>query len=491
MACSNISIESRTTPVAAHHTIKGEPQNELEIKDIKNINYDTKKYFSSAFNMFQALAKKKGENPDSDKIKLSDNKPKFQGSVDLIVSSRVAKYPKTDSSALTPPSAPVAPPPPPPVAPPPPVVSTKEVSTPKSSSSPSTIRNDLLNQIQKFDRNNLKNIDPSSSMASKEFTHTSGSSTPPPPSMATPPPPPPPKPSMVQATELSKPQSSSSPSTTRNNLLNQIQNFARENLRNIDPSSPMASNESTYTSDLLFSDTLLEIAPKMDEQQKRQLCNNLSNYIVQAMPVDWTQIVTNELANYSDMNAVENAVKNMPKPIQKYWNEVKRFPDLWKKPDAVSDQAFNGSKGKRVIAEGMRRLNSGKNRTYYSDKTNGATEAKKGEYILESACRFANESATNEEKKTYLANNYKNSAFQVLTEMPFMEVFKAKIGNDAMQQLTQDFMDRMDSIDHLESNLSSFLSENLTNGFASYTYQGQSQKIAALLQQIAKLENRP
>lgn len=299
--------------------------------------------------------------------------------------------------------------------------------------------------------------------------------------------PPPPKPPVAPPPP---PKSSSSPSTIRNDLLNQIQKFDRKNLRNTDASSSMASNESTHTSDLLLSDKLLETAPEMDVQQRRELCNDISNYIVKAMSVDWIQIVRNELANYSDMNAVEDAVKNMPKPIQKFWNEVKRFPDLWKKPDAESDQVFKGSKGKGLIAEGMRRLNSGKDGTFNSDKTKGATEIKKGEYILESACRLANESATNEEKKTYLANNYKNSAFQVLTEMPFMEGFKAKIGNDAMQQLTQDFMDRMDSIDHLESNLSSFLSENLINGFSSYTYHGQSQQIAALLQQIAKLENK-
>lgn len=259
-------------------------------------------------------------------------------------------------------------------------------------------------------------------------------------------------------------------------LLNAITGFNKNNLKkavtgikNDDVQASVTKNEPM---DELYSDELLKTAPKMNQANRELLCQQISDYVVNAMEVNWEGILLDQYGQYADIDALEAAMNGQSKSISSYWAEVKRFPDLWKRADVVSDQPFQ-TRRKGVATEAMSRLDSGKTRLFRSDSSRGAIEMKKGEAILDGARRTANQLTTNEEKLNLLGSNYRQSALKVLTEMPFMEGFATKNGKDAQAKLEKQFMANIHGADSLKADISRFLSTHMKTGFEDFTFLGQ------------------
>ncbi|MCU8034858.1 MULTISPECIES: WH2 domain-containing protein [unclassified Shewanella] len=302
------------------------------------------------------------------------------------------------------------------------------------------------------------------------LTMASGTLPPPPP----PPPLPPPAPILpvgAMASDVVAPSGGG-----KDALLNAITGFNKNNLKkavtgikNDDVQAPVTKNEPM---DELYSDELLKTAPNMNQANRELLCQQISDYVVNAMEVNWEGILLDQYGQYADIDALEAAMNGQSKSISSYWAEVKRFPDLWKRADVVSDQPFQTQR-KGVATEAMSRLDSGKTRLFRSDSSRGAIEMKKGEAILDGARRTANQLTTNEEKLNLLGSNYRQSALKVLTEMPFMEGFATKNGKDAQAKLEKQFMANIHGADSLKADISRFLSTHMKTGFEDFTFLGQ------------------
>lgn len=301
------------------------------------------------------------------------------------------------------------------------------------------------------------------------------------------PPPPPPPPAPILPFNLA-PNTSSTPAVAgKNALFAAINTFDISKLKKTgvaaDAQPTPAKKE---LMDELHSDALLKTAPSMDESNREVLCQQISDYVVSAMEVDWEGILLEQYGHYTDIDALDAAMKGQAESISSYWAEVKRFPDLWKQADVVSDLPFQ-TKRKGVAAEAMNRLDSGKNRLFRSDNTRGANEMKKGEAILESARRTANQRMTSEEKLNLLGKNYHQAALKVLTEMPFMEGFEAKNGKDAFAKLEKQFMASIHGVESLKADISTFLAAHMKTGFADFSFLGQEAlvvKQAALINEL-------
>lgn len=302
------------------------------------------------------------------------------------------------------------------------------------------------------------------------LTMVSGTLPPPPP----PPPLPPPAPILpvgAMASDVVSPSGGG-----KDALLNAITGFNKNNLKkavtgikNDDFQAPVTKNEPM---DELYSDELLKTASNMNQANRELLCQQISDYVVNAMEVNWEGILLDQYGQYADIDALEAAMNGQSKSISSYWAEVKRFPDLWKRADVVSDQPFQTQR-KGVATEAMSRLDSGKTRLFRSDSSRGAIEMKKGEAILDGARRTANQLTTNEEKLNLLGSNYRQSALKVLTEMPFMEGFATKNGKDAQAKLEKQFMANIHGADSLKADISRFLSTHMKTGFEDFTFLGQ------------------
>lgn len=306
-----------------------------------------------------------------------------------------------------------------------------------------------------------------------------------------PPPPPPPLPSLVQNQPVNVMAGMTAQSDAgKNALLNAITGFNKSNLKKATVESktavPQALAVKQELVDALYSDELLKTAPGMDGAVRAELCAQMSDHIVSAMEVDWEKMLLDQYGSHKDISTLEKAMKGQAESITSYWAEVKRFPDLWKQADVVSDQPFQAER-KGVVAVAMSRLNAGKNGVFGSDNTRGAKEMKKGEAILESARRSANQHVTSDEKLHLLGNNYRQAALKVLTEMPFMEGFAAKNGKDALAKLEKQFMTSIHGVDSLKTDVSTFLAAHMQNGFADFTFSGQEAlviKQAALINEL-------
>ncbi|PIW62240.1 WH2 domain-containing protein [Shewanella sp. CG12_big_fil_rev_8_21_14_0_65_47_15] len=306
-----------------------------------------------------------------------------------------------------------------------------------------------------------------------------------------PPPPPPPLPSLVQNQPVNVMAGMTAQSDAgKNALLNAITGFNKSNLKKATVENKTAESQVPAAKqelvDALYSDELLKTAPGMDGAVRAELCAQMSDHIVSAMEVDWEKMLLDQYGSYKDISTLETAMKGQAESIASYWAEVKRFPDLWKQADVVSDQPSQAER-KGVVAVAMNRLNAGKNGVFGSDNTRGAKEMKKGEAILESARRLANQHVTSDEKLHLLGNNYRQAALNVLTEMPFMEGFVAKNGKDALAKLEKQFMASIHGVDSLKTDVSTFLATHMQNGFADFTFSGQEAlviKQAALINEL-------
>lgn len=307
-----------------------------------------------------------------------------------------------------------------------------------------------------------------------------------------PPPPPPPLPSLVQNQPVNVMAGGMTAQSDagKNALLHAITGFNKNKLKKAtvesktaEPQAPAAKQELL---DALYSDELLKTAPGMDGAVRAELCAQMSDHIVSAMEVDWEKMLLDQYGSHTDISTLETAMKGQAESIASYWAEVKRFPDLWKQADVMSDQPSQAER-KGVVAVAMNRLNAGKNGVFGSDNTRGAKEMKKGEAILESARRSANQHVTSDEKLHLLGNNYRQAALKVLTEMPFMEGFAAKNGRDALAKLEQQFMASIHGADSLKTDVSTFLATHMQTGFADYSFSGQEalvMKQAALISEL-------
>ncbi|MCS6259484.1 actin-binding protein [Shewanella baltica] len=296
-----------------------------------------------------------------------------------------------------------------------------------------------------------------------------------------PPPPPPPPPPLPPPTQLQPLGAMASAVVApsgggKDALLNAITGFNKNNLKkavtgvkNEDFQAPATKNEPM---DELYSDELLKTAPNMNQANRELLCQQISDYVVNAMEVNWEGVLLDQYGQYADIDELEAAMNGQSKSISSYWAEVKRFPDLWKRADVVSDQPLQTQR-KGVATDAMSRLDSGKTRLFRSDSSRGATEMKKGEAIQEGARRKANQLTTNEEKLNLLGTNYRQAALKVLTEMPFMEGFATKNGKDAQAKLEKQFMEKIHGADSLKADISTFLSTHMKTGFEDFTFLGQ------------------
>ncbi|MBS0045185.1 actin-binding protein [Shewanella sp. M16] len=300
-----------------------------------------------------------------------------------------------------------------------------------------------------------------------------------------PPPPPPPPPAPILPF-TSAPKASSAQSTGgKDALFTAISTFDIGKLKKTGIAADiLPTSAKQELIDEIYSDELLKTAPCMDENSREVLCQQISDYIVSAMEVDWEGILLEQFGMYADIDTLETAMKGQTESISSYWAEVKRFPDLWKQADVVSDLPFV-TKRKGVIAEVMNRLNSGQNRLFRSDNTRGANEMKKGEAIQEGARRIANQRMTGEEKLNLLDKNYHQAALNVLTEMPFMEDFAVKNGKDAITKLEKQFIASIHSSESLKTDISIFLAPHMKTGFADFSFLRQE----ALVKKQADLIN--
>lgn len=292
-----------------------------------------------------------------------------------------------------------------------------------------------------------------------------------------PPPPPPPLPPLVQNQPVNVMACMAAQSDAgKNALLNAITGFNKSNLKKATVESKNAESlvpaARQQLVDALYSDELLKTAPGMNGAVRAELCAQMSDHIVSAMEVDWEKMLLEQYGSYKDISTLETAIKGQAESIASYWAEVKRFPDLWKQADVVSDQPSQAEL-KGVVAVAINRLNAGKNGVFGSDYTRGAKEMKKGEAILESARRLANQHVTSDEKLHLLGNNYRQAAFNVLMEMPFMEGFAAKNGKDALAKLEKQFTASIHGADTLKTDVSTFLATHMQNGFVDFTFSGQ------------------
>jgi hypothetical protein len=301
-----------------------------------------------------------------------------------------------------------------------------------------------------------------------------------------PPPPPPPPPAPILPFTPAPKVSSAQSTGGKDALFAAISTFDISKLKKRIAADILPTSAKEELIDEIYSDELLKTAPCMDANSREVLCQQISDYIVSAMEVDWEGILLEQYGMYEDIDTLETAMKGQTESISSYWAEVKRFPDLWKQADVVSDLPFV-TKRKGVIAEAMNRLNSGQNRLFRSDNTRGANEMKKGEAIQEGARRIANQRMTGEEKLNLLDKNYHQAALNVLTEMPFMEDFAVKNGKDALMKLEKQFIASIHSTESLKADISIFLAPHMKTGFADFSFLGQEalvKKQAALINEL-------
>ncbi|EOV5436659.1 WH2 domain-containing protein [Vibrio parahaemolyticus] len=276
---------------------------------------------------------------------------------------------------------------------------------------------------------------------------------------------------------------------SRNALLSEITGFSKDRLRKTGSLETLNSSQSKdkesfepTTHERLLSEDLFKQSPKLSEQELDELANNLADYLFQAADIDWLQVISEKTRGLT----TEEMAKSEHRYVQAFCREILKYPDCYKSADVASPESPK-SGGGFVIDVALKRLKAGRERLFTATNAKGNRELKKGDAILESAINAARMAMSAEEKTTLLSNNVKSATFKVFCELPCMDGFAEQNGKVAYNSLRTAFYSTFKNTDTAKQDITNFMKDNLRAGFSGYSYQGLTNRVKQLEDQLAAL----
>ncbi|GIB24661.1 WH2 motif family protein [Vibrio cholerae] len=283
------------------------------------------------------------------------------------------------------------------------------------------------------------------------------------------------------------------PTDARSSLLSEIAGFSKDRLRKAgssetlnvsQPTVPESSMPEVY--DLLLSDEMFNLSPKLSEAELSTLAESLADYLFKAADIDWIQVIAEQTKGSTQAPLLKSELEHAPEYVKAFCNEFLKFPDCYKSADVASPESPKIGPSS-VVDVALKRLQGGRNRLFNTVDAKGTNELKKGEAILESAINAARSVMTAEEKSSLLSSNLKSATFKVFSELPCMEGFAEQNGKAAFNALRLDFYGSIQSGDTAQQDIARFIKENLAIGFSGYSYSGLASRVAQLESQLAAL----
>lgn len=241
--------------------------------------------------------------------------------------------------------------------------------------------------------------------------------------------------------------------------------------------------------DLLLSDEMFNLSPKLSETELNTLADSLADYLFKAADIDWMQVIAEQTKGSTQATSLKSQLEQAPEYVKAFCDEILKFPDCYKSADVASPESPKAGPSS-VIDVALKRLQAGRNRLFSTIDAKGTNELKKGEAILESAINAARSVMTAEQKSALLSSNVKSATFKVFSELPCMEGFAEQNGKAAFNALRLAFYSSIQSGDTAQQDIARFMKENLAMGFSGYSYLGLTSRVAQLEAQLAALTTK-
>ncbi|EJL6413101.1 TPA: WH2 domain-containing protein [Vibrio cholerae] len=288
----------------------------------------------------------------------------------------------------------------------------------------------------------------------------------------------------------------SKPTDGRSALLSEIAGFSKDRLRKAGSSETMNVSQPTVAEssmpeayDLLLSDEMFNLSPKLSEAELNTLADSLADYLFKAADIDWMQVIAEQTKGSTQATSLKSQLEQAPEYVKAFCDEILKFPDCYKSADVASPESPKAGPSS-VIDVALKRLQAGRNRLFSTIDAKGTNELKKGEAILESAINAARSVMTAEQKSALLSSNVKSATFKVFSELPCMEGFAEQNGKAAFNALRLAFYSSIQSGDTAQQDIARFMKENLAMGFSGYSYLGLTSRVAQLEAQLAALTTK-
>nr|AIC83958.1 VopF [Vibrio cholerae]AIC83959.1 VopF [Vibrio cholerae] len=287
----------------------------------------------------------------------------------------------------------------------------------------------------------------------------------------------------------------SKPTDGRSALLSEIAGFSKDRLRKagssetVNVSQPVAESSMPEAYDLLLSDEMFNLSPKLSEAELNTLADSLADYLFKAADIDWMQVIAEQTKGSTQATSLKSQLEQAPEYVKAFCDEILKFPDCYKSADVASPESPKAGPSS-VIDVALKRLQAGRNRLFSTIDAKGTNELKKGEAILESAINAARSVMTAEQKSALLSSNVKSATFKVFSELPCMEGFAEQNGKAAFNALRLAFYSSIQSGDTAQQDIARYMKENLAMGFSGYSYLGLTSRVAQLEAQLAALTTK-
>ncbi|EKO5180801.1 WH2 domain-containing protein [Vibrio cholerae] len=288
----------------------------------------------------------------------------------------------------------------------------------------------------------------------------------------------------------------SKPTDGRSALLSEIAGFSKDRLRKAGASETLNVSQPTVAEssmpkayDLLLSDEMFNLSPKLSEAELNTLADSLADYLFKAADIDWMQVIAEQTKGSTQATSLKIQLEQAPEYVKAFCDEILKFPDCYKSADVASPESPKAGPSS-VIDVALKRLQAGRNRLFSTIDAKGTNELKKGEAILDSAINAARSVMTAEQKSALLSSNVKSATFKVFSELPCMEGFAEQNGKAAFNALRLAFYSSIQSGDTAQQDIARFMKENLAMGFSRYSYLGLTSRVAQLEAQLAALTTK-